>query len=62
MDVLCEYPSKLFRKGPMEIFYFCLGGGSLLCGAAHLRAGIDYRLARITDRQKVTALDGLSRL
>jgi len=42
MDVLCEYPSKLFREGSMEIFYLCLGGGSLLCGAAHLRAGIDY--------------------
>jgi hypothetical protein len=26
----------------MEICYFCLGGGSLLRGAAHLRAGIDY--------------------
>jgi len=37
----------------MEIFYFCLGGGSLLCGAAHLRAGIDHEqilVSRLTAR------------
>jgi len=53
MDVLCEYPSKLFRKGPMEIFYFCLGRGSLLRRATHLRAGIDYEqvlVSRLTAR------------
>ena len=53
MEVLCEYPSKLFRKGPMEIFYFCLGRGSLLRRATHLRAGIDYEqvlVSRLTAR------------
>ena len=37
----------------MEIFYFCLGRGSLLRRATHLRAGIDYEqvlVSRLTAR------------
>ena len=37
----------------MEIFYFCLGRGILLCGAVHLRAGIDYEqilVSRLTGK------------